>query len=99
MDLIGPQFGHGDEHVKHRDKEYVRGEIHSNTIEGFFSLMKHGVYGTWHSISRKQLFLYVAGPACEFRYNHGRKGDGARTLPAMRQADGMRLKYRQQTGC
>lgn len=41
--------------VKHGEGEYVRGDVHSNTVEGFFSLVKRLIYGIYHNVSRKPL--------------------------------------------
>lgn len=54
--------------VKHRIKEYVRGNVHTNTIEGFWSQLKRSIHGTYHSVSPKHLQLYVDEFA--YRYNH-----------------------------
>ncbi len=54
--------------VRHQAKNYVVGAIHTNTIEGFWSLIKRGVVGTYHKVSRKYLPLYVA--EFQFRYNN-----------------------------
>lgn len=54
--------------LNHRAGEYVHGAIHTNTIEGFWSILKRGVVGTYHQVSRKYLPLYVA--EFQFRYNH-----------------------------
>ena len=61
---------YGLEHdvVKHGIKEYVRGNVHTNTIEGFWSQFKRSVKGTYHSVSPKHLQLYVDEFA--WRYNH-----------------------------
>lgn len=56
------------ETVVHSDRQYVHGVIHTNTIEGFFSILKRGVVGTFHKVSRKYLPLYVA--EFQFRYNN-----------------------------
>lgn len=55
-------------------KEYVNGIIHTNTIEGFWSLLKRAWYGTHHHYSKPYMPLYVS-EAC-YKYNH-RKNDGA----------------------
>jgi transposase-like protein len=53
--------------VKHNQGEYVNGRIHTNTIEGFWSLLKRGIFGIYHSTSRKHLQKYV--DEFVFRYN------------------------------
>jgi transposase len=58
--------------VDHEAKEYVRGHVHTQTIEGFWSNMKGGIRGVYHAVSKKWLQSYVDEYA--FRYNH-RKGD------------------------
>ena len=47
---------------------YVDGDVHTNTIEGFFGLLKNGIRGTYHSVSRKHLQSYLDEFA--WRYNH-----------------------------
>ena len=47
------------EKVKHSDGEYVRGEVHTNNIESFWSLIKRGVIGTYHHVSKDYLPLYL----------------------------------------
>ena len=54
--------------IKHTQGEYVVGAVHTNTIEGFWSILKRGVVGTYHKVSKKYLPLYVA--EFEFRYNN-----------------------------
>lgn len=49
-------------------KEYVRGRIHTNNIEGFWSLLKRGIGGVYHSVSEKYLQSYINEYG--FRYNH-----------------------------
>jgi transposase-like protein len=90
---LGPEFAeHGT--TVHSRFEYVRGDIHSNTVEGFFSLLKRGVYGTFHTVSRKHLHRYLC--EFEFRYNTRRIDDGERTMLAIQAGDGKRLTYREQ---
>jgi len=59
--------------VRHATREYVVGAIHTNTIEGFWSLIKRGIMGTYHKVSAKYLPLYVA--EFEFRYNNRKNED------------------------
>jgi transposase-like protein len=54
--------------VDHSRNQYVVGAVHTNTIEGFWSIFKRGVVGTFHKVSRKYLPLYVA--EFQFRYNN-----------------------------
>jgi hypothetical protein len=54
--------------VDHSKRQYVIGAIHTNTIEGFWSIFKRGVVGTFHKVSTKYLPLYVA--EFQFRYNN-----------------------------
>jgi transposase-like protein len=65
------------ETVNHVLGEYVRGDVHTNTVEGYFSILKRGIYGTFHSVSEQHLQRYVT--EFDFRYNHRqvkRKVDG-----------------------
>jgi ISXO2 transposase-like protein len=55
--------------IDHHKKQYVVGAIHTNTIEGFWSIFKRGVVGTFHKVSAKCMPLYVA--EFRFRYNKG----------------------------
>jgi len=54
--------------VHHAAKQYVVGAVHTNTIEGFWSIFKRGVVGTFHKMSEKYMPLYVA--EFQFRYNN-----------------------------
>jgi transposase-like protein len=54
--------------IKHMIKEYVRGDVHTNTIENFWSVLKRGIYGTYHFISTKHVQNYLEEFA--FRFNH-----------------------------
>ena len=92
---VGRAFKGGHEVVKHGAKEYVRKgtDIHSNCVEGVFSLLKRGIMGTFHSISRKHLPNYLN--EFEFRFNTRKAGDGERVVSAIRKADGKRLMYRE----
>jgi transposase-like protein len=45
--------------IEHKERVYVRGDIHTNTVESAFSLLKRGIMGTWHRISAKHLPAYL----------------------------------------
>jgi hypothetical protein len=64
-------YPHGT--VDHGKGKYVVGAIHTNTIEGFWSLIKRGCVGTFHKVSKKYLPLYVA--EFQFRYNNRENAD------------------------
>ena len=91
---IGKEFAGGHETVSHSRKEYVRGEIHTNSIEGFFGMLRRGLHGIYHSVSRKHLHRYLS--EFEFRHNHRELDDGERTVAAIRAANNKRLTYAQQ---
>jgi transposase-like protein len=61
------------ETVLHSGHEYVRGEVHTQSIEGFWSLLKRGIIGTYHNVSKKYLPLYLA--EFQFRYNNRKNPD------------------------
>lgn len=91
---IGKAHPGGHEAVKHSAGEYVRRgtDIHSNTVESVFSLLKRGVYGTYHSISRRHLPRYLG--EFEYRWNTRWMDDGNRTFLAVKKSEGKRLVYR-----
>ncbi|MGI8425726.1 MAG: transposase [Actinomycetota bacterium] len=64
-------YAHGV--VDHNAGEYVHGAIHTNTIDGFWSLIKRRIMSTVHKVSHKYLPLYVA--EFEFRYNNRKNAD------------------------
>jgi IS1 family transposase/transposase-like protein len=63
---LGYRYNHGV--VDHSAGQHVVGAVHTNTIEGFWSILKRGIMGSFHKVSRKYLPLYVA--EFEFRYNN-----------------------------
>jgi IS1 family transposase len=68
---INKKFPHST--VDHSIGQYVVGAVHTQTIEGFWSLIKRGIMGTYHKVSAKYLPLYVA--EFEFRYNNRKNQD------------------------
>ena len=92
---VGEEFA-AHETVKHSAKEYVRGDVHTNSAEGYFSIFKRGMRGIYQHCAEKHLHRYLA--EYDFRYNHRiRLGfdDAARMVEAVKGADGKRLLYRQ----
>jgi transposase-like protein len=74
MSAYNPLIANGYKHqiVNHSEKEYARGIVHTNTIEGFWSLVKRGIGGVYHNVSPKYLQSYVN--EYSFRYNHRKDG-------------------------
>ncbi|MFA6206183.1 MAG: IS1595 family transposase [Methylocystis sp.] len=99
--LIYPKIGEefANHHtVNHSANEYARlgGYAHCNTAESFFSILKRGITGTYHSVSEAHLHRYLA--EFDFRYNN-RTGlgveDTGRAAKALKGAEGKRLMYNQ----
>lgn len=91
--LLGYRFA-GHETVAHKQDEYVRGEAHTNTVEGFFSILKRGIYGVYQHVSEAHLQRYLN--EFDFRYsNRERLGvdDVQRASIALSGAKGRRLTY------
>ena len=61
--------GYKHQTVNHGSKEYVRGDVHTNTLEGFWSQLKRSINGTYHAVSPKYLQTYVN----EFSYRYNRR--------------------------
>jgi transposase-like protein len=94
MKKIGGEF---DQHesVNHSIGEYVRGDAHTNTIEGYFSIMKRGINGVYHHVSQQHLKRYLA--EFDFRYNERENlgvNDAARMAKSVQGIVGKRLTYR-----
>lgn len=91
---IGREFA---EHsaVKHHRKEYVRGDVTTNTVEGCFSIFKRGMKGVYQHCAEKHLHRYLA--EYEFRYSHREANgvnDAMRSVRALEGIMGKRLTYR-----
>jgi hypothetical protein len=89
---LGKEFKGGHFTVNHGQGEYWRGGAGTNTVEAFFALLKRGVYGSFHHVSKKHLHRYC--DEFSFRWNHRRTTDGERTDAALRGAEGKRLTYK-----
>lgn len=90
---IGKSLEGGHEVVNHSRLEYARGDATTNTVEGFFSIVKRGLNGIYHSVSKEHLHRYMA--EFEFRYNRRELEDGERIRAAIQQSEGKRLMYRE----
>ncbi len=91
--IIAPMFASHDA-VDHGIGEYVRGEAHTNTIEGYFSILERGIVGTYYHVSPKHLKRYLA--EFDFRYNERAVlgvNDAERAEKALSGAIGKRLTY------
>lgn len=91
---IGREFAR-HEMVDHGKDEYVRGNAHSNTVEGYFSILKRGLTGVYHSVSEDHLHRYLA----EFDFRHSNReklgiSDVSRADLALQGVKGKRLTYR-----
>jgi transposase-like protein len=66
---------HGTKHktIRHKDRVYVDGDIHTNTVESAFSLLKRGIIGTWHRLSAKHLQAYL--DEMTFRFDRRKRSD------------------------
>lgn len=89
---VGKEYvGHGV--VNHSQREYGRkGVFHTNTVEGFFSLLKRGIVGVYHHVSEAHLHRYTS--EFDFRYNTRKLDDFARADTNLLGAVGKRLTYR-----
>jgi transposase-like protein len=79
--------------VKHRNDEWARGEVSTNTVEGFFSILKRGINGVYHHVSRGHLARYC--DEFSFRYENRKVSDGQRANLLVEGAEGKRLTYKQ----
>jgi len=92
---IGRTFKGGYETVNHSAKEYVRDDAYTNTAEGYFSILKRGIYGVYQHVSEAHLHRYLA--EFDFRYSYRIKtgyDDMARFDRALAGIVGKRLMYR-----
>ena len=88
---VGREFAaHGV--VRHGAGEYGRGDIHTNTIEGYFSIFKRGMKGIYQHCAKRHLHRYVT--EFDFRYSTRQTTDIQRTWAALRGIEGKRLFYK-----
>jgi hypothetical protein len=83
--------------VNHTEREYVRHEdgiaITTNTVEGYFGILKRGMYGIYHHIGKQYIDQYLR--EFDFRYNVRRMNDQDRSVLAIKKTSGKRLTLRE----
>lgn len=90
---LKPDYHHDT--VNHGDEEWARGDVHTNTVEGFFSVFKRGMKGVYQHCSEKHLHRYLA--EFDFRYSNRVKlgvDDEQRAARMVKGVKGRRLTYR-----
>lgn len=95
---VGKEFA-GHDSVLHAGNEYVRGDVHTNTIEGFFSIFKRGMRGVYQHCGEQHLHRYLA--EFDFRYTNRQASgfdDMERAEKALTGIAGKRLTYRRTDG-
>jgi transposase-like protein len=89
---ISKEFDGGHETVCHSAKEYARGDVNTNTAESSFALVKRGIIGVYHNVSREYLYRYLW--QFDFVWNSRKLNDGERTVLAVKSAEGKRMMYK-----
>jgi transposase-like protein len=89
---LDARFEGGHDTVAHSTREYVRGDIHTNTAESSFAILKRGIMGIYHNVSKEYLHRYLW--QFDFVWNLRKMNDGERTVAAIKSAEGKRLVYR-----
>lgn len=88
---IGNEYA-SHETVRHGAKEYARGDVHCNTAESSFALVKRGIMGIYHNVSKKHLHRYIW--QYDFLWNNRELNDGERMVLAVQASEGKRLMYK-----
>src|SRR2546423_8252962 len=91
---LGAEFIHG---IINHAECYVRGNIHTNGLENFWSLFKRCIKGTHVAVEPFHLFRYLDAEC--FRFNNREDNDGGRFDAAMKGINGKRLTYKSLIGC
>jgi transposase-like protein len=93
---LGKEFAGGHETVNHGSKEYARGDVNTNTAESSNALVRRGIIGVYHNVSREYLHRYLW--QFDFVWNGRKLNDGERTVLAIQAAEGKRLMYKSAVG-
>jgi transposase-like protein len=89
---IGKEFNGGHAVINHGMRQYVNGDISTNTAESSFAILKRGITGIYHAVSKKHLHRYVG--EFDFRWNTRKMNDGERIVSAVQGAQGKRLDFK-----
>lgn len=89
---VGQHFGGGHETVMHTAYEFARGDVHTNTAESSNALVKRGLMGIYHNVSRQYLHRYLW--QWDFVWDHRQLNDGERLIASIKTAEGKRLMYK-----
>ena len=89
---VGKHFVGGHQSVNHSKGEYVRGSVSTNEVESYFALLKRGITGSFHSVSKTHLHRYC--DEFSFRWNERKVTDAERTVKAIALSQGPRLMYK-----
>ncbi len=91
LGLVGPRYEHK---VINHTIAYVEGNVHTNGIENFWSLLKRGIRGTYVSVEPFHLFRYLDEQSFRFNERKHERGDAGRFVEVLSQVAGRRLTYR-----
>jgi transposase-like protein len=89
---VGKWFDGGHQSVNHSKGEYARGSVSTNEVESYFALLKRGITGSFHSVSKQHLHRYC--DEFSYRWNERKTSDAARTAKALGLIRGARLMYK-----
>jgi hypothetical protein len=92
---IGKDFEGGHRTIRHKLGIYVRGDVHTNTVESSHALLKRSIVGIYHNVSSEYLHRYLW--QADFMWNARKMNDGERTVLAIKSAEGKRMMYKQPT--
>jgi transposase-like protein len=82
----------GHDSVCHSAKEWTRGDVNTNTVESSFALVKRGITGIYHNVSKQYLHRYIW--QFDFLWNNRGLNDGERISAVIRSSEGKRLRYK-----
>jgi transposase-like protein len=89
---LGLPFEGGHHRIRHSLGQYANGDVHTNTVESSHALVKRGIVGIYHNVSRDYLHRYLW--QYDFLWNNRKLNDGERTISAIKQAENRRLTYK-----